>query len=250
VPDHGDRVPTRDTALKYNQAGFEVGAAARFFVCPIHQIATARAGKIPHAAIDYSGAVVKASRDPLTERIMEVVEPVVSGMGYELVRVRMTGAKRRVLQIMAERPDGTMDVDDCAEISNALSAALDVADPIQGTYELEVSSPGIDRPLTREKDFVTYAGHVARIEMAVPDETGRKRFRGRIDGLDGNHLRLAVTGADGSEHIAMLALSDMEEAHLVLTDALIESSLRRQKANENETSDTTGNDIMNRRERS
>ncbi len=150
----------------------------------------------------------------------ELLEPTVEAMGFELVRVRLTGAKRRVLQIMAERPDGTMDVEDCAELSRALSAVLDVEDPVEGEFVLEVSSPGIDRPLTRLKDFVTWAGSEAKLELAQPVE-GRRRFKGRLEGTDGDQVLIAAEDAKGAVTSLALPFADLSDARLVLTDDLI-----------------------------
>lgn len=161
----------------------------------------------------------------LEARIAHIVEPVVADLGYELVRVKVTGQNGMTVQIMAERPDGTMTVEDCEAISRDVSPALDVADPIGRPYHLEVSSPGIDRPLTRPKDFELAAGHEAKIEMAVAVD-GRKRFRGVLLGLrDGAAgLRLAETGEGAGRAEAWLPLEDIAEAKLVLTDALLKAA--------------------------
>jgi len=137
-------------------------------------------------------------------------------MGYEIVRVHLSGGQRPVLQVMAERADGApMTVDDCADISRTVSALLDVEDPIQGAYSLEVSSPGIDRPLTRLKDFERYAGFEARVETRGPID-GRRRFRGVLKGVAGETVRLEVEGG-----LAELPFDGILRAKLVLTDALI-----------------------------
>ncbi len=164
--------------------------------------------------------------DELSRHLHELLEPAVRAMGYDLVRVRFTGAQLRpVLQVMAERPDGGMDVEDCAELSRAVSALLDVEDPIQGEYELEVSSPGIDRPLVRLEDFERFAGFDAKIELAAPRD-GRRRFKGRLKGLDGDGVVLELTG-QGPEPVAeRLALPEIAEARLVLTEELIRASLK------------------------
>ena len=151
----------------------------------------------------------------------EVLEPVVEAAGFRLVRLRLMAGKTRTLQIMAERPDGTMNVDDCAELSHALSAFLDEEDPIEGEYNLEVSSPGIDRPLTRITDYARWTGHEARIELLAPDESGRKRFKGRLLGLDGNDVVIDVDGARRK-----LPFKSVGEAKLVLTDKLIAEDLK------------------------
>lgn len=153
----------------------------------------------------------------LTDRIAAMIAPGLDAMGYEIVRVQLSGGRRsQTLQIMCDRQDGTpITVDDCAEISRMASAVLDVEDPIAGEYNLEVSSPGLDRPLTRPKDFERFAGFDARIELRLPVD-GQKRFKGVLHGLDGECVKLATGEGD-----VRLALSDIEKAKLVLTDALI-----------------------------
>src|SRR6185295_1382270 len=122
-------------------------------------------------------------------RVSAVAGPVLQGMGYRLVRIKISAEAGCTVQIMAERPDGTMQLEDCEAISRALSPVLDVADPIERAYRLEISSPGIDRPLVRRSDFERYAGHLVKIEMAVAHE-GRKRFRGKITGVEGDSVQL------------------------------------------------------------
>jgi ribosome maturation factor RimP len=167
-------------------------------------------------------------------RVAALAEPVLAGLGYRLVRVRISGSAGCTVQIMAERPDGTMAIEDCEAASRALSPVLDVADPIEGAYQLEVSSPGIDRPLVRHSDFDRYAGHVAQVEMTVPVD-GRRRFRGQLLGTEGDAVRIRRGDAapDGTDDL--LRIDDMMEAKLVLTDALISQSLRRSKHGERET---------------
>jgi ribosome maturation factor RimP len=166
----------------------------------------------------------------LAARVAAVVEPVIAGLGYRLVRATVSGRNGCTVQLMAERPDGTMSVDDCEAVSHAVSPALDVADPIRGAYHLEVSSPGIDRPLVRLEDFSRWAGHVAKIAMETPLD-GRKRFRGTLLGIEGDAARLVRDDAQpGEEAEVLLPVADMAEAHLVLTDALIDEALRRGKA--------------------
>jgi ribosome maturation factor RimP len=161
----------------------------------------------------------------LERRIAEMIEPSLEGMGYELVRVLMQGRQKPVLQIMAERKDGAaMTVEDCADISRQVSALLDVEDPIEGEYSLEVSSPGIDRPLTRPKDYETYAGFEAKLETAEPLE-GRKRFRGKLLGLDEHGCVKLV--ADGVEWAVPLTI--VKGAKLVLTDELIAAAMQQQQ---------------------
>jgi ribosome maturation factor RimP len=156
----------------------------------------------------------------LTDRIAEMLAPSLQAMGYDLVRVQLMGGNRAVLQIMADRLDeAPMTVEDCADISRTVSALLDVEDPIQPAYTLEVSSPGIDRPLVRPRDFERYAGFEAKLDAKVPVE-GRKRFRGRLLGLDGDGAVVMDTDA-GELHIA---LADIARAKLILTDELIAAS--------------------------
>jgi ribosome maturation factor RimP len=171
--------------------------------------------------------------DPgLSARVAAVAEPVLEGMGYRLVRVRVSGLSGCTVQIMAERPDGTMLIEDCEAVSRALSPVLDVADPIDRAYRLEISSPGIDRPLVRRSDFERYAGNLVRVEMAVPIE-GRKRFRGMLLGTEGDAARIRRTDASpGESEDALLRIADMADAKLVLSDELITESLRRGKAAE------------------
>jgi ribosome maturation factor RimP len=153
-----------------------------------------------------------------------IIAPAVEAAGYRLVRLRLIGGKRKTLQVMAERPDGTMDVDDCAKLSRALSEFLDAEDPIEGEYDLEVSSPGIDRPLTRITDFARWSGHEAKIELSVPDASGRKRFKGQLLGLEGNDVVIEAQNARLKFPFASIA-----DAKLVLTDKLIEEDLKARK---------------------
>jgi ribosome maturation factor RimP len=165
-------------------------------------------------------------------RVAAIAEPVLVGMGYRLVRVKISGLDGCTVQIMAERPDGTMTVEDCEDVSRALSPVLDVADPIDRAYRLEVSSPGLDRPLVRRSDFVRFAGHQLKLEMAVAID-GRRRFRGLLLGVEGEAARIRrddAAPAEASE--ILLPIEDIAEAKLVLTDALIAESLRRGKAAE------------------
>jgi ribosome maturation factor RimP len=159
-----------------------------------------------------------------------IIEPAVEAAGYKLVRLRLIGGKTKTLQIMAERGDGTMNVDDCAALSRALSDFLDTEDPIEGEYNLEVSSPGIDRPLTRLSDFARWAGHEARIELTQADANGRKRFRGHLLGLDGTDVTLQADGSNLSDGAQLkIPFRTIAEAKLVLTDKLIEEDLKARK---------------------
>ena len=159
-------------------------------------------------------------------RLEAIVGPTVEAMGFDLVRVMVTGGRRPTLQIMAERTDGSgMNVDDCAEISRTISAVLDVEDPIAGEYTLEVSSPGIDRPLTRLKDFRRYAGFEARVDMATLID-GRKRFSGKLLGVD-DADRVLVETEPGARQA--LPFEGIARAKLVLTDALVAASAPAQR---------------------
>lgn len=160
-------------------------------------------------------------------RVAVIVEPAIEDLGFRLVRVKVTGTNGCTVQIMAERPDGTMSVDECEEISKTVSPVLDVEDPISTAYYLEVSSPGIDRPLVRAGDFDRWAGHETKIELELPLD-GRKRFRGFIRGTEGDEALIELPDvAAGEESIARIPFASIREAHLVLTDELIRESLRR-----------------------
>jgi ribosome maturation factor RimP len=162
-------------------------------------------------------------------RVAAIAEPVLAELGYRLVRVRVSGTAGCTVQLMAERPDGTLAIEDCEATSRALSPVLDANDPIEGPYRLEISSPGIDRPLVRRSDFDRYAGHVARIEMLAAVD-GRRRFRGELLGTEGDCVRLrSEDAATGENPDVLLPVDDMMEARLVLTDELISESLRRSK---------------------
>ena len=168
----------------------------------------------------------------IAARVAHVAEPILRELGYRLVRVQISGRDGWTVQVMAELPDGTMKIEDCEAVSRALSPILDIADPIDRSYRLEVSSPGIDRPLVRRSDFERYAGHVAKMEMAVP-VNGRKRFRGLLLGAQGDAARLRRDDiAPGEEPEIELPIADMTEAKLVLTDALVAEALKRSKAAE------------------
>jgi ribosome maturation factor RimP len=153
-----------------------------------------------------------------------IIAPAVEAAGYRLVRLRVMSGKRKTLQVMAERADGTMNVEDCARLSRSLSAFLEREDPMEGEYVLEVSSPGIDRPLTRITDFARWAGHEAKVELKNPDSAGRKRFKGQLLGLDGNEIVLEVEGKR-----LMFSHTNVAEAKLVLTNKLVEEDLKSRK---------------------
>jgi ribosome maturation factor RimP len=162
-------------------------------------------------------------------RVAALVEPVLANLGFRLVRVRMSGASGRTLQIMAERPDGTMTIDDCETASRAISPLLDVEDPVSGRYDLEVSSPGIDRPLVRPEDFERWAGHEAKIDMLAP-QAGRRRFRGILGGFADGEVRLFLDQPAGSERVMVsLPFAGIAEAKLVLTDELIADARKRRQ---------------------
>ena len=167
-----------------------------------------------------SDLIAKAAMD---RRIAEIITPVIEGMGFELVRVRLMTGKESTLQIMAQRPDGTIEVDECGAISTAVSAVLDVEDPIADNYTLEVSSPGIDRPLTRLKDFDQWIGFEAKIETENLID-GRRRFKGPLAGTEGDEVLIEIE--EGTIGLKFEWLSD---AKLVLTDELIRNVLRGRK---------------------
>jgi ribosome maturation factor RimP len=160
--------------------------------------------------------------------IAALAEPVLHDLGFRLVRVVLSGRNGATVQIMAERPEGTITVAECAEISRRLSPVLDVHDPIQGQYTLEVSSPGIDRPLVRPSDFETWAGYEAKIELKEP-LAGRKRFRGVLEGIEGGEVRIEVDLDQLGRQVVGLPLGLIGEARLVLTDELVREALRRAK---------------------
>jgi ribosome maturation factor RimP len=175
-------------------------------------------------------------------RVAAIAAPVLEGLGYRLVRVRVSATDGCTVQVMAERPDGIMLVEDCEAASRALSPVLDEADPVDRAYRLEISSPGIDRPLVRRSDFERYAGHVVKVEMEVPLD-GRKRFRGmllgvQVLGTQGDAARLRGEDAKPEAAELLLPIADMAEAKLVLTDALVSEALRRAKAEERQARDT------------
>jgi ribosome maturation factor RimP len=177
-----------------------------------------------------SGAISEArfiSETGLAAEIAALAEPTLNELGFRIVRVTLSGRNGTTVQIMAERADGTMTVEDCADVSRQLSPLLDAHDPIAGHYNLEISSPGIDRPLARASDFVAWAGHEAKIETRELVD-GRRRFRGTLKGLAGSDVRLEVSPDQGGPEIA-LPIGSISEARLVLTDELIRDTLRRAK---------------------
>jgi len=166
----------------------------------------------------------------LSARVAAIAEPMIEQLGYRLVRVKVSGADGCTVQIMAERADGPMMVEDCETVSRALSPVLDMADPIERNYRLEISSPGIDRPLVRKSDFDRYAGHLVKIETEIPID-GRKRFRGLLVGTEGEAARIRGDETEAGEPTEfLLPIDEMSEAKLVLTDELVTQALRREKA--------------------
>lgn len=172
---------------------------------------------------------------PEGARLRALITPTAEDLGFEIVRVRLQGGEtRRTLQVMAERPDGTMNIDGCAELSRALSAVLDVEDPIEAAYDLEVSSPGIDRPLTRPKDFERYAGFDAKLETATPID-GRRRFKGVLEGVaDGEVLMRVQLEGKPKPKVLGFAYHLLSDAKLVLTDELIRHDLTQKPQREDD----------------
>ncbi|MBO6813933.1 MAG: ribosome maturation factor RimP [Rhizobiaceae bacterium] len=165
----------------------------------------------------------------LEARIADIVEPEINDLGYRLVRVKMTSLNGSTLQIMAERPDGTMTVEGCEEISRAISPVLDVEDPVERAYHLEVSSPGIDRPLVRLSDFADWAGHVAKLETRQMIN-GRKRYKGLIIGVKGNDITFRREDPKPEEDDEFtIPVGEIKDAKLVMTDELVDEALRRDK---------------------
>ncbi len=174
---------------------------------------------------DMSDLIAKTAID---RRLADIVGPVIEGLGFELVRIRLMGGKTRILQIMADRPEGGIIVDECGAISTAVSAVLDVEDPIEENYILEVSSPGIDRPLTRLKDFDMWVDYEARIETTELID-GRRRFKGVLQGTEGDEVLIEIE--EGGETVTIgLKFDWLSDAKLILTDELIAEMLRQRKA--------------------
>ncbi|MBA4490956.1 ribosome maturation factor RimP [Paracoccus sp. S1E-3] len=167
------------------------------------------------------------AKTAIDRRLAEILIPVIEDMGFELVRLRLQGGKTATLQIMADRPEGGINVDDCAEISTMVSATLDVEDPIEDKYNLEVSSPGIDRPLTRLKDFATFEGYEAKLETNQPID-GRKRFTGVLAGVEGEDVLINIEVGGETQTIG-LNFDWLADAKLLLTDDLIAEMLRQKK---------------------
>ncbi|MFD2172902.1 ribosome maturation factor RimP [Rhodobacter lacus] len=168
------------------------------------------------------------AKTAIDRRLAEIVGPTIEGLGFELVRIRLQGGKHPLLQIMADRPEGGIDVDDCAVISTAISAVLDVEDPIEEKYTLEISSPGIDRPLTRLKDFDAWEGYEARLETSEQID-GRKRFKGLLRGTENDEVLIEIE-EQGEQVTIGLQFDWLADAKLILTDELIAEMLRQRKA--------------------
>lgn len=171
-----------------------------------------------------SDLIAKTSMD---RRMAEIITPSIEALGFDVVRIRVMGGKTNTLQVMAERPDGAIDVDECAQISNAISVLLDVEDPLEEAYALEVSSPGIDRPLTRLKDFETFEGYETKVETTEL-VSGRRRFKGIIAGVEGDEVLLNLE--EGGETVTVgLNFEWLSDAKLVLTEDLIKEMLKQRK---------------------
>ncbi|NCU19262.1 ribosome maturation factor RimP [Candidatus Falkowbacteria bacterium] len=164
------------------------------------------------------------AKTAIDRRLADIVTPVIEGLGYELIRLRLMGGLTKTLQIMADRPEGGINVEDCAKISTAISAALDVEDPLEDAYNLEVSSPGIDRPLTRLKDFDLWEGYEARLETTEMID-GRRRFKGMLAGTEGDEVLINI-----EEGTVGLKFDWLSDAKLILTEDLIAEMLRQKKA--------------------
>ncbi|SNT72925.1 ribosome maturation factor RimP [Paracoccus seriniphilus] len=167
------------------------------------------------------------AKTAIDRRLAEIITPVIEDLGFELVRVRLQGGKTATLQIMADRPEGGINVDDCGQISVAVSATLDVEDPIEDAYHLEVSSPGIDRPLTRLKDFETFEGYEVKLETNQAID-GRKRWKGVLTGVEGEEVLLNIDEGGETQTIG-LNFDWLSDAKLVLTEDLIREMLRQKK---------------------
>jgi ribosome maturation factor RimP len=211
------RLPTRFR-------GVTEGKAAR--IMTTDAIPVVDAGPIDPSALAEPRLIAETG---LAARVAAIASPVLEGLGFRLVRVKVSGLDGCTVQIMAERPDGSMSIEECEAVSRNLSPVLDVADPIERAYRLEISSPGLDRPLVRRSDFQRHIGDVVKVELGVA-LNGRRRFRGNLVAVDDGTAQVRVEdGPDGATDIA-LPFDDMTDAKLVLTDALIAAALRRSKA--------------------
>jgi ribosome maturation factor RimP len=187
---------------------------------------------------DGGTAAAKAMAEPrliaetgVAARIAAIAEPVVTDLGFRLVRVHVSGLDGCTVQVMTERPDGSMAIEECETVSRALSPVLDVSDPVGRAYRLEISSPGLDRPLVRRSDFERHAGRSVKVELATSCE-GQRRFRGVLLGVEGDAVRIRVDRAPDQQDSVLLRFEDIDSAKLVLTDDLIAQSLRRGKSAE------------------
>ena len=170
------------------------------------------------------------AKTAIDRRLADLIGPVIEGLGFELVRIRLMGGKTRILQIMVDRPDGGIEVDECATCSTAISAVMDVEDPIEDNYILEVSSPGIDRPLTRLKDFDMWVDYEARLETTELID-GRRRFKGDLAGVEGDEVLITIE--EGGEEVTIgLQFDWLSDAKLILTEELITEMLRQKKVAE------------------
>jgi ribosome maturation factor RimP len=175
----------------------------------------------------------------LAARVVDLIEPALQDRGFRLVRVAITGQDGKTVQVMAERADGTLTIEDCEAISREISPLLDVHDPITGSYRLEVSSPGIDRPLVRPSDFEDWAGYEAKIELKEPVD-GRKRFRGTLEGFEDGEVRIAVDIDQVGPTVLGFPVALVGEAKLVLTDELVREALRRAKKSKDQSVEENG----------
>jgi ribosome maturation factor RimP len=205
---------------------FKAGREARILIRNPEEMTPRMHDSMPASLTDM------VAKTPIDRRLATIVQPLIEGMGFELVRLRLMGGKRITLQVMAERAsgtpgEGTMEVEDCARLSRALSAVLDVEDPIEREYSLEVSSPGIDRPLTRLQDFARWEGYEARLETTEMID-GRKRFKGILAGIDGNEVLIDIDDPNVEGTIG-LQFDWLADAKLVLTNELVAESLRARK---------------------
>lgn len=199
-----------------------------------------QSGNDPHR--DPPAVAGAASADPtrfiretgLAAEIAALAEPVLQGLGYRLVRVMISGQDGQTVQIMAERPDGTMTIEDCEKVSRDLSPLLDAFDPVSSAYRLEISSPGIDRPLVRASDFEDWAGYEARIELKEP-VSGRKRWRGELEGFEAGEVRMVCEIEGEGPQVVGFPVAMVAEAKLMLTDDLIRDALRRDKKSRKES---------------
>lgn len=180
------------------------------------------------------------TKTSMDERLLAIVEPVANDLGYLVVRLRVQGGKRATLQIMAEREaDGQMNVDDCARLSREISSTLEVEDPIEGAYVLEVSSPGLDRPLTSLADFEVYTGYLARLELDRLVE-GRKRFRGHLAGIEDENIAINL---EGESETALIPFAWLSEAKLLITDEMIKAGAK--SASQNRKTKSKGDAAQN-----